>query len=78
MSDDALATLVRMANQIAANVAHHSYDEAVELVTSHLRLFWAPPMRADIIAYLEGGGTGLDPIARDAVHILRGVRDNAG
>jgi formate dehydrogenase subunit delta len=71
MSDDALETLVRMANQIAANVAHHSYDEAVQLVATHLRSFWAPPMRADILAYLDGGGTGLDPIARDAVELLR-------
>ena len=70
MSDDALQTLVRMANQIAANVAHHSYDEAVALVAEHLRSFWAPPMRADILAYLDAGGTGLDPIARDAVDRL--------
>ncbi len=71
MSTDALDTLVRMANQIAANVAHHSREEAADLVAAHLRSFWAPPMRADLVAYVERGGTGLDPIAHDAVALLR-------
>jgi hypothetical protein len=40
--------LVRMVNQIAANVAHHPHDEAVAEVARHLRVSWAPSMRADL------------------------------
>ena len=71
MSNDGLETLVRMVNQIAANVAHHSPEEAAELVATHLRAFWAPPMRADILAYLDGGGAALDPVAREGLELLR-------
>ena len=71
MSKDGLESLVRMVNQIAANVAHHSPEEAAELVAAHLRSFWAPPMRADILAYLDAGGAGLDPIAREGLELLR-------
>ncbi|MFI5099726.1 MAG: formate dehydrogenase subunit delta [Actinomycetes bacterium] len=75
MSKDGLESLVRMVNQIAANVAHHSPEEAAELVAAHLRSFWAPPMRADILAYLDSGGgaggAGLDPIAREGLELLR-------
>ncbi len=71
MSTDGVDTLVRMVNQIAANVAHHSPEEAADLVATHLRSFWAPPMRADILAYLDGGGAGLDPVAREGLELLR-------
>ena len=40
MSDP--AALVRMANQIAANVAHHPHDQAPAEITAHLRSTWAP------------------------------------
>ncbi len=60
-------SLVRMANQIAANVAHHPFDQSVEEVAAHLRLFWAPTMRAELRAYVDADGTGLDPIALAAV-----------
>jgi formate dehydrogenase subunit delta len=71
MTRDALDTLVRMANQIAANVPHDSDAEAAQLVATHLRSFWAPPMRADLLAYVDGGGAGVDPIARAALDLIR-------
>jgi formate dehydrogenase subunit delta len=65
------AGLVRMANQIAANVAHHPRDQAVSEIAAHLRWSWAPAMRAELDAYLAGGGLGLTPLAAAAAERLR-------
>ena len=64
------AGLVRMLNQIAANVAHHAPDQAVDEIATHLRSSWAPAMRAELDAFLEGGGTGLTPLAAAAAKSL--------
>jgi formate dehydrogenase subunit delta len=66
----AVDSLVRMANQIAANVAHHPFDQSVEEVASHMRLFWAPTMRVELRTYADADGAGLDPIALAAVRSL--------
>lgn len=63
--------LVRMINQIAANVAHHPHDQAVTEIAAHLRSFWAPSMRADLVAYLDGGGLDLSPLAAAVAEQLR-------
>ena len=65
------ASLVRMANQIASNAAHKPHDVAVERTAAHLREFWHPSMQRTLLGYLDAGGTGLDPIALDAVLALR-------
>ena len=65
------ASLVRMANQIASNAAHKPHDVAVERTAAHLREFWHPSMQRTLLAYVDAGGTGLDPIALDAVLALR-------
>ena len=69
MSDP--AALVRMVNQIAANVAHHPHDQAVAEITKHLKATWAPSMRADLVAYADGGGLDLTPLAAEAAEQLR-------
>lgn len=63
--------LVRMINQIAANAAHHRRDQAVAEIAAHLRACWAPAMRADLFAYLEGGGPDLTSLAAAAAEELR-------
>jgi hypothetical protein len=63
--------LVKMANQIAANLAYGADDAAAaESVREHLRRFWSPPMRTAIIEFQARGGTGLAPIAALAVRKL--------
>ena len=64
--------LVSMANDIG-----HFFDAdadktvAAQSVANHLRRFWDPRMRREIIAhYKEKGGAGLDPVARSAVALL--------
>ncbi len=69
MSDP--ATLVRMVNQIAANVAHHPHDQAVAEITKHLKATWAPSMRGDLVAYVDSGGLDLTPLAAAAAEQLR-------
>lgn len=44
---------------------------AAEAVADHLRQYWDPRMRADILAHLEAGGAGLDPVVMDALRLLR-------
>ena len=63
--------LVRMVNQIAANVAHHPPDRAAAEIAAHLRSFWAPSMRAELVTYLDSGGLDLAPISAAATELLR-------
>jgi formate dehydrogenase subunit delta len=60
--------LVKMVNQIASFfVAEATPAEAPLAVAGHLRKFWAPPMRAHIIAHAAAGGEGLGDLAKAAV-----------
>ena len=69
--------LVRMVNQIAANVSHEAPDVAAAHLAGHLNSFWASSMRAELCTYVSAGGVGLHPIASDAVSKLRfRVRSN--
>jgi formate dehydrogenase subunit delta len=65
--------LVTMANQIAEFFKTSDPDraEAVAATAHHLRSFWDPRMRREIIAHLAvNDGEGLSEIARDAVRRL--------
>lgn len=59
--------LVYMANQIGKFFAAQGESEAVAGVEDHLRRFWDPRMRREIVAYVAGGGEGLDRAVRAAV-----------
>ena len=63
--------LVKMANQIAtffAAQAHGDPAAAASSVASHLKLFWAPSMRRQLIEAEAGGhAENLDPTARAAL-----------
>ena len=64
--------LVRMANDIGNFFrSEPEHDVAVEGVASHIKRFWDPRMRKEIVAHLEGGGDGLSDLAREAVGKLR-------
>ena len=65
--------LVTMANQIADFFKTSNPDraEAVVGTAHHLRSFWDPRMRREIVAHLSRkDGEGLNEIARDAVRTL--------
>lgn len=64
-----IGKLVMMANQIARNLAAQGDERAIAATAGHIRDFWTPQM----IAALRGGdGTGLDPLARQAIDALGG------
>jgi formate dehydrogenase subunit delta len=63
--------LTMMANQIGAFFKAQGEAEAPAAIADHLKKFWDPGMRADIIAHLENGGAGLDPLVKKAVELLR-------
>jgi formate dehydrogenase subunit delta len=62
--------MVHNANQIALFFASYSHDEAVDGVANHLKLYWVPRMRRQLIDYVAAGGEGLHPIAVEAVKRL--------
>ena len=66
--------LAMMANQIGAFFKAQSESEAPAAIADHLKKFWDPGMRADIVAHLGRGGDGLDPLVKKAVEILRGPK----
>lgn len=65
--------LVYMANQIGKFFANQGEAKAVAGIEEHLRKFWEPRMRAQILAHLDAGGAGLDPYVRTAVQRLKGA-----
>ena len=62
--------LVRMANQIAQFFQSQPHDEAVAGIVDHLRSFWTPKMRRQIVDHATAGGVGLEPLTREAVERL--------
>ena len=63
--------LVAMANDISAFfAADPDRGEAARNVATHLRRFWDPRMRRQIVAHFQSGGNGLHDIARAAVGLL--------
>ncbi len=63
--------LVMMANQIGAFFATQKHTDAVAATADHLKKFWEPRMRRQIVTHLDAGGQGLTPVVRDAVARLR-------
>jgi formate dehydrogenase subunit delta len=63
--------LVTMANDIAAFFASDPDPAAAaDQVANHLKKFWEPRMRAEILRHVSQGGTGLSSIALQAVKKL--------
>ena len=63
--------LVDMDNDIAA-FFHSEPDHAIAVtsIATHLRRFWEPRMRAQILRHLDAGGHGLSDLAREGVQEL--------
>ncbi|MGD1066859.1 MAG: formate dehydrogenase subunit delta [Vulcanimicrobiaceae bacterium] len=60
--------LVTMANQIASFYeTQPDRDVAANAVASHIRRFWAPPMRRDLHLYVDQGGEGVSPLVLEAL-----------
>ena len=66
MSPDKLAY---MANQIGRFFASQKSEDGVASIADHLRKFWDPRMRRDLLAHLDE--IALDPMVRQAAERLR-------
>jgi formate dehydrogenase subunit delta len=62
--------LVAMVNEIAAFFAGEDPANAAANVANHLRRYWDPRMRRQILAHVEAGGEGLGAIARAGVELI--------
>ena len=62
--------LVRMANQIARFFEPYPPDEAVDGVVDHLKRFWTPAMRAQLIQHTRMTKDGLQPLVVQAAERL--------
>ena len=62
--------MLHKANQIALNFAPYPRGQAVEKIADHFRKFWTPPMREQLIAYVNSGREGLHELAMEAVKNL--------
>lgn len=62
--------MVHMANQIVAYFNVYPPERARAEVLNHLRSFWEPRMRAQLVEYVSGGGEGLYPLAQWAARRL--------
>jgi formate dehydrogenase subunit delta len=60
--------MLHKANVIASFFAAYPHDEAVAGVANHIRLYWVPRMRAQLIEYVRAhGGEGLHELVPEAV-----------
>ncbi|HVH29537.1 MAG TPA: formate dehydrogenase subunit delta [Vicinamibacterales bacterium] len=63
--------LVAMANDIGAFFdAEPDKAEAAKGVANHLKRFWDPRMRRQLVAHYRDGGAGLRDVSRAAVGLL--------
>jgi len=65
--------LVRMVNDIASFFKSESdHQAAIEGIAGHIRRFWDPRMRREILRWVdEHGGEGLQPLALEALKAKR-------
>lgn len=60
--------MLHKANVIAQFFASYPHEEAVAGIANHLRMYWVPRMRAQIIEYVQANGSkGLHELAAEAV-----------
>lgn len=69
-----LDNLIKMANQIGTFfAAMPDREEALADIATHLRRFWAPPMRQALLEGLDSGeAVDVSPIVKAAVERHRG------
>lgn len=63
-----LHKLVRMANEIGGFFEQlPDREEATKLIATHIKNFWEPRLRREIIQYARGNGTDLTELVRAAI-----------
>lgn len=71
MASAKVNNLIKMVNQIAANICFQATGQSAVLkITNHLQLFWAKSMKQDIIEYYQQDGDGLSELSGQAIALL--------
>jgi formate dehydrogenase subunit delta len=66
--------LAKMANEIGAFfAAEPERATALAGIAGHLKRFWEPRMRREILAHLDAGGDGLTPVVVEALNAHRAM-----
>jgi formate dehydrogenase subunit delta len=64
----ALERIVLMANQIGDFFSPYPPERRAEGIRNHLRTYWDPRMRQELLEHIAGGGAGLAP------HVVEGAK----
>jgi formate dehydrogenase subunit delta len=70
---DQLATLTRMLKQIALNNGAYETEEAATRVCEHIKRFWAPSMKKNLLEHLDSIQSELGPVEQIAVKQLQEI-----
>jgi formate dehydrogenase subunit delta len=62
--------MVHLANEIARFWAAYPHDEALAGVAGHIRSFWEPRFRRQLVEYGQTGGAGLHDLVKEALQQL--------
>ena len=74
-----IEALIKMANQISDFYEGESGKDAPAAVATHLRRYWEPRMRKDMLHHYDlNGGEGLQEVALKAVALLAAERQPGG
>lgn len=63
--------MIHMANQIAAFFHTQPGEDGAGKVAAHIADFWEARMRRQLLAHVDAGGEGLDPLVMAAAARLR-------
>lgn len=63
--------IILMANQIGDFFAPYPPERRAEGIRNHLRTYWDPRMRSDLLAYIDAGGEGIMNHVIDGALLLR-------
>ncbi|MBK1784968.1 formate dehydrogenase subunit delta [Prauserella cavernicola] len=61
---------VRMANDIAVQFEHKDADEAAEEIAAHIRMFWDPRMKSELLRLAGSEPSSFEPTALAAARRL--------
>ncbi|MEV4756432.1 formate dehydrogenase subunit delta [Micromonospora sp. NPDC049559] len=61
---------VRLANELAVHFHHEPPAVAAAEIARHIRAFWEPRMRAELLRQVEADPDALDPLVPAAARLL--------
>ena len=64
------AKMIHMANEIARFWEPYPHDEALAAVADHLRKFWEPRFRRQLVEYASSDGDGLHALVKEAAVVV--------